>query len=380
MKTQRTIKLIFYNTKLNIEKYKHEVINLPRLKYYNKETDKWESIGYGGGSGSGGSDGKSAYDYAKDAGYTGTEEEFAQKLAEDIVVSDPDWEAASDEPGYIRNRTHYSDYQAIRTYYPRDVVLDEYGMGIFDCRGSLQTAVPGELRSITVDGVRYISTVQEINGFPVFGNHSFFGGDDNGQPIGAMINPEDTRQYYLFAFNDGWQSRTISVEIAYLQEIVHQIPEKYVPSVPNPAALTINGLTYDGSEPVTVNTVNSEFVVTVTLDENGDATADKTAQELSDAYEAGHSLVCHLIGPDIPYYLRIPFSYHVGLIFLFAGATNGAVGGYVIVSHMGITGYYYNATITINDETWSGTSAVDFTDAINSMIDTKLGVIENGSY
>lgn len=284
----------------------------------------------------------------------------------------PDWEAASDEPGYIRNRTHYSDYQAIRTYYPRDVVLDEYGFGIFDCRGSLQTAVPGELRSITVDGIRYISTVQEINGYCVFGNHSFFGGDDNGQPIGAMINPDDTRQYYLCAFYEGWESRTISVEIAYLEEVVHQIPEKYVPLVPNPQALTINGVSYDGSEPVAVNTVNSEFVVTVTLDENGQATADKTAQELSDAYEAGRSLVCHLIGPDISYYLRVPFSYHVGLSFLFAGATNGAIGGFAIISNLGVMGQYYNATITIDNETWSGTFDVDFTKSINTMIDKKI--------
>jgi hypothetical protein len=37
-----------------------------------------------GSKGDPGQDGKSAYQYAQDGGYTGTEEEFAQKLAEEI--------------------------------------------------------------------------------------------------------------------------------------------------------------------------------------------------------------------------------------------------------------------------------------------------------
>lgn len=40
--------------------------------------------GKDGQDGADGVDGKSAYQYAKDGGYTGTEEEFAQKLAEEI--------------------------------------------------------------------------------------------------------------------------------------------------------------------------------------------------------------------------------------------------------------------------------------------------------
>lgn len=39
-------------------------------------------------NGAPGKDGKSAYEYAKEGGYTGTEEEFAQKLAEEIVIPD----------------------------------------------------------------------------------------------------------------------------------------------------------------------------------------------------------------------------------------------------------------------------------------------------
>ena len=52
---------------------------MPRLKYYNTETNTWEYVG---------SNGKSAYDYAKDAGFTGSEVEFAQKLIEETDLSE----------------------------------------------------------------------------------------------------------------------------------------------------------------------------------------------------------------------------------------------------------------------------------------------------
>ena len=48
---------------------------MPRLKYYNTKTNTWEYVS---------ADGKSAYDYAKDAGFTGTEEEFSQKLVTEV--------------------------------------------------------------------------------------------------------------------------------------------------------------------------------------------------------------------------------------------------------------------------------------------------------
>lgn len=59
---------------------------MARLKYYNTATNSWENISVNGKNGYtplkgvdyfDGKDGKSAYAYAKEAGYTGTEEEFA---------------------------------------------------------------------------------------------------------------------------------------------------------------------------------------------------------------------------------------------------------------------------------------------------------------
>lgn len=57
----------------------------PEDDVYAQLMEKFNQIEQGakGDPGENGSDGKSAYQYAQDGGYTGTEEEFSQKLAED---------------------------------------------------------------------------------------------------------------------------------------------------------------------------------------------------------------------------------------------------------------------------------------------------------
>lgn len=68
------IKLIFY---LNpIKNFRKEMTILARIKVFDKTTQTWVYADK-----SFGKNGKSAYDYAKDGGFTGTEAEFAEKLA-----------------------------------------------------------------------------------------------------------------------------------------------------------------------------------------------------------------------------------------------------------------------------------------------------------
>lgn len=56
---------------------------MARVKHYNQETQQWEYADIAS-KGDPGSPGKSAYQYAKDGGYTGTEAEFAAKLAKEL--------------------------------------------------------------------------------------------------------------------------------------------------------------------------------------------------------------------------------------------------------------------------------------------------------
>lgn len=60
-------------------------IDIPAIKGEKGDT------GEQGPQGSPGADGKSAYQYAQDGGYTGTEEEFAEKLAADLPSGDSDY-------------------------------------------------------------------------------------------------------------------------------------------------------------------------------------------------------------------------------------------------------------------------------------------------
>ena len=55
-----------------------------------------------GPQGEKGEPGKTAYTYAQEGGYTGTEAEFAAKLAEEYPT--PDWQAAEGEKGHVLNR------------------------------------------------------------------------------------------------------------------------------------------------------------------------------------------------------------------------------------------------------------------------------------
>lgn len=55
---------------------------MARIKVFDTTTQSWVYADKSfGKDGKDGKDGKSAYEYAKDGGYTGTEEDFAEKLA-----------------------------------------------------------------------------------------------------------------------------------------------------------------------------------------------------------------------------------------------------------------------------------------------------------
>lgn len=62
---------------------------MPRLKHFNKQTNEWEYIS---------TNGKSAYAYAQEAGYTGTEADFAAKLASDDTYTHISYVAQPEAP------------------------------------------------------------------------------------------------------------------------------------------------------------------------------------------------------------------------------------------------------------------------------------------
>lgn len=109
-------------------------------------------IGNGSGVGGTGKDGKSAYEYAKEAGYTGTEEEFAEKLAEEI----PD-ELPNPHPITI-DGTPYDGSEAVNVYTGSGKSVLAYGAkgdGKTDDTAALQAALAAE-RVVFVPGGDYV--------------------------------------------------------------------------------------------------------------------------------------------------------------------------------------------------------------------------------
>ncbi len=112
------------------------------LKIEQRELDSAVDSALGEAKDRGDFDGKSAYEYAKDAGYAGSEADFAEKLAadcssvhigpsapekdadlwidtdeepekEEINIPTPDFAASEDEDGHILNRTHFVDKDGV---------------------------------------------------------------------------------------------------------------------------------------------------------------------------------------------------------------------------------------------------------------------------
>ena len=230
-----------------------------------------------------GAPGKSAYQYAKEGGYKGTEADFAYKLAEeyptklsqfendsgyitsaDVPASsgsgihidakaptDPnvnvwidtdeepeasggaDWNANEGEPGHVLNRTHYSTYesatlldnQLIESIEPFDFAL-----------------VEGQTYHIVWDGAEFdrVAKSVDMGGMSpvVIGNDVFLGGDDTGEPYAFIyVNGMGTQIF----FND----ESATVTLSTVQEVVHKLPEKYLPdNAPFYFDIFVKGLTW----------------------------------------------------------------------------------------------------------------------------------------
>lgn len=178
-----------------------------------------------------GSDGKSAYKYAQDGGFTGTEEEFASLLASgggsgrgDSVQSD--W-SQNDEtaPDYVKGRTHWSEYAETALIDNVSGTFADVTAPTYPC--SLNA---GQTYTIIYNGVTYerIAVNFEFNGMATvsLGNTSALGGDDTGEPF--LIIYTETMGGTSVIDLSGEENITLS--LITNNETVHKLPRKYIPS------------------------------------------------------------------------------------------------------------------------------------------------------
>ena len=173
-----------------------------------------------GRDGAHGADGKSAYQYAQDGGYTGTEAEFAEKLAEEtpkafyVIITDNGAGTGTADKTFAEIQTAYNNGSPI--------------IGRIDTFG--QTCI-----------VLTVMTFDELtNAFGLTGYTS------DGSLWAAIVSETEGT---LCASVQVMPNKTSQLENDSGYVTNDELPE----SLKNPYALTINGVSYDGSEAVSVN-------------------------------------------------------------------------------------------------------------------------------
>ena len=320
--------------------------------------------GASGAAGADGADGKSAYAYAQDAGYTGTEAEFAAKLAEEYPP--PDWQAAEGEPGHILNRTHWRDVT--------ETVLFEQAITVannqfLDASGVSIPLNAGETYTVVWDGVSYKTVAKDMvyNGFDAVavGNGAFTGAGDTGEPF--LILTLEGAGYGVVCLTDGEHTFTVSGN----KYTYHPIPPEYLA----------------GSKPfyIDLKTGPDNEILYET---------DITVNEVSNALSSGYQVVVRrkLVnknyydfffmedqGPykDLNFYRIQNLSGRPECELLEFTPNND--GGYDITySNQEIanpTALKNPYALTINGTSYDGSQAVDLTEAVNNMIVAKLNAM-----
>lgn len=177
-----------------------------------------------GQQGNPGKDGKSAYQYAVDGGYTGTEEEFAEKLAEDA----PSGGGGSVQSDWNQTDETAPDFLKNKPFGDMPIVFVEEQELVYDTEVGGAVAIPinpiqdGNNLTVVWDGDTYnlTATFYGVFGATLFGNLALAElGEDTGEPFMGIF-AEGT---VVFIFLD---QANHTVEI--VGELVVKIPEKYI--------------------------------------------------------------------------------------------------------------------------------------------------------
>ena len=146
--------------------------------------------------------------------------EDVEELQQAGKAPDPDWNAAEGEPGHIKNRTHWIE----RAY---TNILPEETKPVDDAIGAAMFVAPlavGKTYRVKWSGEYYICTAYDYSGTVVLGGE--------GYPFTLDCVDGSIDAYP----NDG--SVTVTLAIDEVTEIVHKIPEKFLPDSHGGADLT----------------------------------------------------------------------------------------------------------------------------------------------
>lgn len=170
-----------------------------------------------GATGSTGADGKSAYQYAQDGGYTGTEEEFANKLGSDPVIG---WDDLKDRP--------FGD-SFVEIVSEQEVTAVEIDGGfVIDLDPTVFPTADTYL-AVMFDGVKYECAYLWSSTFLTFvaGNLSYIEqGANTGEPFVIMVYPT-YGVAQIIVLDDETHNLGIS------EMVTTPIAERYLPNIPS---------------------------------------------------------------------------------------------------------------------------------------------------
>lgn len=240
---------------------------------------------------------KTAYQYAQDGGYTGTEEEFAEKLASGaLIVTLTDSTDSS------------SDWLADKSYNDiRDAILAGIPVYVFNGEQYLSLAV-------VTDVSLFFGTAMGINdetGVGVFTILIEITNDDKVKNAGNYLEipttlPNPNALTFTGAVTGSYDGSTaVSVEIpSGGTDISLGLASAAVGQIPKIKAVDSNGVPTEW-EAATFSGSSSDYVINVTLDTlqssignwvlGYSCTCDKTYAEVLAAYQSGAKVIAHAI-------------------------------------------------------------------------------------
>lgn len=320
-----------------------------------------------------------AYEIALRNGFEGTVEEWLASLKGEKGDSSvgADWNAAEGEPGHIKNRTHWDDFE--------DITFAEYKTVNKTGYTTVSWLTYDKVKDCTTarvifNGVEYVCPVTVKINFTEYGDESYFyiGNFQDGAPQYPFCFFGYIGKYFAIV---NAEEGTHTVSVYGRKEVVHKLPEKYLPDY----IKTVNGIAPDESGNVEVagglNETARALLIAILRNAvyTSDQSANITALENALASNTGGGEV-----PDIP---DEPNNPEVTLVSIAATYSGGdvAVGtavtaltGIVVTAHYSdgstakVTGYTLSGTIA------EGSNTITVTYEGKTATFTVTGVAESG--
>ena len=156
------------------------------------------------------------------------------QLDNKIVPSD--WRAAEGEPGHVRHRTHWIEYED-KELLPTTQCHYDSSQGFHFILGSIPVVTAGKTYEVTYNGVKYTTTAFELpplemlggaEGLVGLGNPAMLGLGNNNQPFVAAVFPPEAQNLICGGVIALDEATSVTVSIFGPAEVIHPLHPKFL--------------------------------------------------------------------------------------------------------------------------------------------------------